>query len=169
MKKLALVIMSVGSSVFATAQIQLGVKAGINLTNISLTGVSPNSSISFSSKTNFNVGLLASIPLFNSFHLQPEIVYSGQGANSDVAGSSISRSFGYLNVPLLLKYQHSSGLFAETGLQVGFLLTANATSNVQSSVDIKSITQSVDFSWSFGLGYEIQSINLGIDARYTWD
>jgi Outer membrane protein beta-barrel domain len=167
LKKLIIIILTIASPALAAAQIRLGIKAGINLTNINLSGVSSGSSISFSSKTDFNAGFLASLPLFNSFHLQPEIVYSGQGANSNVAGTSITRSLGYLNVPVLLKYQHVSGVFASTGPQIGFLLSANATSDAQPSVDIKSITQTIDFSWSFGLGYEIQPISLGIDARYN--
>jgi Outer membrane protein beta-barrel domain len=167
MKKVALIILTFTSSIFATAQIQFGVKAGINLDNITVSGLSPNSTISFSSKTNFNAGLLASVPLTSSIAVQPEIVYSGQGANSNVAGTSINNSYGYLNVPVLLKYQHTSGLFAVSGPQIGFLLSANAEAKGQPSVDIKNNTQSVDFSWSFGLGYEIKAINLGIDARYN--
>ncbi len=32
-----------------------------------------------------------------------------------------SDNYSYINVPVLFKYQHSSGLFAETGPQIGFL------------------------------------------------
>jgi hypothetical protein len=89
------------------------------------------------------------------------------GANSNVAGTSLTASYGYLNIPVLSKYRHSSGPFALTGPQVGFLLNASEKADGQPSVDTKMNTQSVDFSWSFGLGYEIQTIDLGIDARYN--
>lgn len=168
MKKMILVILTVSSSIFASAQIQFGVKAGINFDNINISGLSSNSSISFSSKTNFNAGVLASIPLFSSFNLQPEIVYSGQGGYSNVAGTIINNSYNYLNVPVLLKYMHSSGLFAVTGPQIGFLLSAYSQANGQPSVNIKNNVQPIDFSWSIGLGYEIQTIGAGIDARYNY-
>jgi hypothetical protein len=35
------------------------------------------------------------------------------------------------------------------------------------TTDVKSSYQSTDFSWAFGLGYLISSVNVGIDARYN--
>lgn len=162
-----LVILTAAISIFTTAQVQFGIKAGLNLTNINLSSVSPNSSISFNSRTDFNAGILVVIPLFSSYYLQPELYYSGQGANSQVAVTSLVVSNDYMNLPVLFKYHHSSGFFAETGPQVSFLISASEKANNQPSVSTQSNTQSVDFSWSFGIGYEIQKINLGIDARYN--
>ncbi len=71
----------------------------------------------------------------------------------------------YLNVPVLFKYQHASGLFVETGPQIGFLVSGQLKTSTQ-SFDSKSSTETVDFSWAFGLGYKIPSVNLGIDLRY---
>ncbi len=67
---------------------------------------------------------LASIPLFSTCSLQPEVLYSGQGAKFSDSLVTGKLNYGYLNVPVLFKYQHASGLFAETGPQVGFLLSA---------------------------------------------
>jgi len=164
MKRMLLVLFAACGTVVASAQIQFGVKAGVNLANLTISG--DNSGFTFNSKTDFNAGVLASIPLFSDFHLQPEIMYSGQGASSDFQGSSLKLNYGYLNVPVLFKYQHESGLFAETGPQVGFLLSAKEKVDDQ-SIDTKDDTQSVDFSWAFGIGYKIPDINLGIDARYN--
>ena len=65
------------------------------------------------------------------------------------------------------EYQHSSGLFTETGLQVGFLLSAKESAGGL-SVDTKSNTRSVAFSWAFGIGYKLP-MGFGIDARYNLD
>jgi hypothetical protein len=73
---------------------------------------------------------------------------------------------GYLNIPVLFKYGHSSGFFGETGPQLGFLLSANVKSG-GTSTDVKSSYQSKDFSWAFGLGYFLNPVNIGIDARYN--
>jgi hypothetical protein len=146
---------------FASAQIQLGVKASYNLANLSFSPAPPG----VSSKSDFSAGILASIPLISSCSLQPEIMYSGQGTSFTDSIATGKLNYGYINVPVLFKYQHSSGLFAETGPQIGFLISAKETSGSQSA-DLKSNTQSTDFSWAFGIGYKLL-LGLGIDARYN--
>jgi hypothetical protein len=145
----------------ATGQVQFGVKAGINLTSTYWSG-SDNPGY----KTSFNAGALALVPLFPGFQLQPEIMYSGQGSEQSFTTGSVIIELGYLNVPVLFKYQHETGLFAETGPQLGILLTANKEVDGMNS-NIKSNFQSSDFSWAFGIGYKFSEIGLGIDARYN--
>jgi hypothetical protein len=164
MKRMLLVLLTAGSATYASAQIEFGVKAGVNIANLTVSG--DNSGVSPSSKTDFHAGLLAAIPLFSSFKLQPEVMYSGQGASADVSGTTVKLNYGYINVPILFKYQHESGLFAETGPQVGFLISAKEKADGQ-TIDTKSDTQSTDFSWAFGIGYKIPDVGLGIDARYN--
>jgi Outer membrane protein beta-barrel domain len=162
MKRMLLVLIAAGSFMFASAQIQYGVKAGYNLANLTF---SPSQS-GVSSLSNFSGGVFASVPLFSTCTLQPEILYSGQGASfSDSLVGSGKVNYGYLNVPVLFKYQHESGLFAETGPQVGFLLSAKESAGGQTA-DLKSNSQSVDFSWAFGIGYKLP-MGFGIDARYN--
>jgi hypothetical protein len=158
-----LVLITIGSVIFASAQIQFGVKAGVNLSNLKLSG--GPSGITFSTRTDFCGGVLVSVPLFKSFSLQPEIVYSSQGASFNDSNVNVKINYGYVNVPALFKYQHSSGLFAETGPQIGFLLSANDKINGETS-DAKNSTQTIDFSWIFGIGYRLP-LGLGIDARYN--
>ena len=80
MKKVILVIIAAISVRAASAQVQFGVKAGYNLANFTVSGDA--SGMTVSSKSDFSAGLLASIPLFSSCTLQPEVLYSGQGAAS---------------------------------------------------------------------------------------
>src|SRR5579863_3762374 len=164
MKKVILVIFSAVSVAVTSAQVQFGVKAGYNLANFTTSGDA--SGMSAKSKSDFSAGLLASLPLFSSCYLQPEVMYSGQGASGSDLGTDVKLDYSYLNVPVLFKYQHSTGLFAETGPQIGFLLSASFKEAGQSS-DEKASSQSVDFSWAFGLGYKLKNMPLGIDARYN--
>ena len=163
MKKLFFVLLAAGSATVSQAQVQLGLKAGYNLTTLTQSG---RYTESMKSKSEFSAGVLASFPLFRSFYLQPEVLYSGQGANVTWPGTNAKFNYSYLNVPILFKYQHDSGLFTETGPQVGFLLGANIKANGQST-DVKYSTQPVDFSWTFGIGYKIPVVNAGLDARYN--
>jgi hypothetical protein len=161
MKKILLMIIATVSILSASAQIQFGVKANYNLTTLST-----SYSSELKSKSGFSGGVLALVPLFNTFYLQPEIVYSGQGTSFTYSGVNATLNYNYLNVPVLFKFQHASGFFAETGPQVGFLLSANLKANGMTT-DAKDDTQSVDFSWAFGIGYKIPDVNLGIDVRYN--
>jgi len=163
MKKNCLVLFALLSGMIAGAQVQLGAKAGLNLSTLSHSG-SPNVDPAW--KSSFNAGLLASVPISSGFYLQPEVMFSGQGFEQYVAGQSGHYELGYLNVPVLFKYKHETGLFAETGPQIGFLLNADLEVGGHSS-SIKADFLSTDFSWAFGLGYQFSNTGLGIDARYN--
>ena len=89
-----------------------------------------------------------------------------QGTNLDMAGDKASLHYDYLNIPVLIKYSHESGLFAETGPQAGFLLSAKGKSD-GGTYDVKDGVQSFDFSWALGIGYKLHDIGLGIDVRYN--
>src|SRR5664279_859187 len=164
MKTILLLFFAAIITVTASAQVKLGVKAGLSIADLTLSQVP--SGYSLSSKTDFNAGVFAMVPLFTSCYLQPELMYSGQGAATSVLGSSGKLNYNYLNVPVLFKYQHISGLFAETGPQIGFLLSANEKAP-GGTLNATNATQSVDFSWAFGIGYQFSEFGLGIDARYN--
>ncbi len=147
----------------ARAQVQWGIKAGVNISNIIETGLTPEEAkfSTYRPITEFNAGLLASIPFCSQLFLQPEVIYSMQGG----INNSITVNYYYLNIPVLCKYQHHSGLFVETGPQIGFLLNSNLAIDGLSIQDKNN--RNTDFSWVFGLGYKMPKMNLGIDARYN--
>ena len=161
MKKLVFLVFTTGVFFTASAQIQFGVKAGANFATLSGPG-----SEGATTKVDFHGGAFAHIPLVNSFFLQPELVYSRQGAKATSDGVVFNINQSYVNIPVLAKYQHSSGLYGETGPQLGFLMAASVSAG-GSSQDVKSSYKSTDFSWAFGVGYKIPLINAGIDARYN--
>ncbi|HEV2481470.1 MAG TPA: porin family protein [Puia sp.] len=163
MKKLVLILIAGVSFATAHAQIQFGVKAGANLSNF--TG---NDAQGAKSLAGFNGGVYADIPIVKSFSFSPEILYSGKGAKWDATGFTPAYSIhaNYLDIPLLVKYKHSSGFNVETGPQVGFLLSAKAKEQ-GTSVDDKSAFNSTEFAWDFGIGYDLSSIPVGIEFRYN--
>jgi Outer membrane protein beta-barrel domain len=148
MKKLKLLLVLISFSTITKSQIHFGVKAGLNLANQRFDSTSNTSYIS-----DFNVGVLASIPITKSLSLQPELMLSVQGYGEKYNDTSYRVTHGYFLLPILLKYSLNSGVFAEMGPQFGF------------SVD-KLYIQPFDFSWSFGVGYKLP-VNLGIDIRYN--
>jgi hypothetical protein len=99
--------------------------------------------------TGFHAGGLAHIHLNRHFALQPELVYSSQGAEY---GSSSKTKLNYINVPVLGQYMFGNGLRLQTGPQVGFLTTAKSK-DASEETSIQNFLKDADFSWSFGAGY----------------
>ncbi len=165
MKRISIVLLALILAGTARSQVMLGVKAGLNLSKLSLSDGS-GTETSFKTNPNFNAGLLVHLPLAHGLSIQPEVFYSAQGAKFDDEDISAKINLAYVNVPVLFKFQHSSGLFAELGPQIGFLVSAKDKEE-GTSVSIKDNVKSTDFSGVVGIGYKIPVINLGIDVRYA--
>ena len=157
MKKVFLFVVCAASFAVANAQVKFGVKAGANFANLS--GDVEDTKM----KIGFNVGGLVQIPVTSQFMVQPEVVFSAQGAKADEGDGKLN--FNYINVPLLAKYQSTSGFFAETGPQIGFLMSAKAKEDDEEE-DVKEAFKGTDFAWAFGLGYQTAS-GFGVNARYN--
>lgn len=155
-KLLMVASMLLFSCTLANAQISIGPKAGINVSNLSGSSITD---VKTKALVGFHVGGFVAIRL-GGFVIQPELLYSTQGAKVDSATTSENLKINYFNVPVMLKYITHSGLYLETGPQLGFRTSAKF-----GSVDRKETIKSSDFSWGAGLGY--QKKKLGIGARYN--
>jgi hypothetical protein len=144
----------------ANAQANFGVKGGLNLYKI---GVDDGDKTDM--KAGLHLGMLAHIHMTDHFALQPEVVYSMQGAKSEVNGDERKVNLNYVNVPLLFQYMFDNGFRLQAGPQIGIL--ASAKNKVGGDTDdVKSGYNSLDFSVPFGVGYVAPS-GFGVDARYN--
>ena len=159
MKKLALVLFAGISFATAHAQVQFGIKAGGNF-------ATQTGSDAGDSKTlfNFNGGVFLKLPVVPGFAIQPELVYSGQGAHYNIDGSNYHAN--YLNIPILFKWTARTGPYFETGPQIGFLLSAHHNLDGV-SYDEKRAYKSSEIAWVFGVGYKVPHSPVGIDLRYN--
>ncbi len=162
MKKLALVLLAGFFFATAHAQFAFGIKGGANISNVNGSDVTNINSV-----VGFNAGAYLKVPLTRHLSIQPEVVYSGQGFKETTSGVSTTQIESYVNVPVLLKYTHFTGVFIETGPQVGFLASAKASSQGV-SVDDKPSFNSTDFSWVLGVGVKIPATPISLDARYNF-
>ena len=160
MKKVLLLFVFASSLIVSQAQVKFGGKAGLNLSTFS-----GDDADGAKSKIGFNIGALVEIPVASSFAVKPEVVFSTQGAK-DEEGGDTKLNMNYLNVPVLGKYTSTSGFFAETGPQIGFLMSAKAKSD-EVDIDVKDGFKSTDFSWAFGIGYEMLESGFGVNLRYN--
>lgn len=154
MKKILTTFVLLLSIAHANAQINYGAKGGIGVTTLAGDG--------YKQKIGFHLGGFAQFSLKNSFSIQPEIYYAAQGANWEEDGKT---SLNYLNIPVLAKFTAASGFYAESGPQLGLMLSAHDTYKGETE-DVKQYLNTTDFSWAFGAGYRLNS-QLGINARYN--
>lgn len=150
-------LMGVLAFTSAAQEFQYGIKGGINLAKlkVSVTGMSATTDELFS----FHAGFYGLIMTSDKFGIQPELLYSGQGASG--SGGSGNFSLGYLTIPVMLRYEFTPGVTIQAGPQVGFLMSATVDGQ-----DAKSGLNSTDFGLGFGLGVDRPSgVNFGF--RYV--
>ena len=149
MKKLLFFLMISGVFVWnvQSQDLHFGVKAGANFSNLKIS--TDFGSASPDGATSFYVGALADIGFSEKFHVQPEILYSMEGAkDADIS---------FLNIPVMLKYYILGGLNIQAGPQIGILLDAEGgTDGLKSS----------NFGVNFGAAYELAG-GFFVDARYN--
>ena len=155
---MAAILLSLTSS---AQHVNLGIKGGLNLYNIG----NDNSS-KYDMKTGFHLGLLGHIHLDRSIAVQPELVYSSQGAKYTSSGVEYKLKLGYINVPVMLQYMFDNGFRLEAGPQLGFLINAESESN-NNSITVKNNFKTVDFGVGLGAGYIKPSSGFGVDLRYN--
>ena len=152
MKKIILSAIAVMAFGFTNAQgVKFGAKAALNIAN--LTGDVDDAS----SLTAFQVGAFAEFKVSEKFAVQPELMYSAQGADSD--GEKLNLN--YINIPVMAKFYVAKSFNLEVGPQIGFLVSAKSEGE-----DIKDFVSSTDFGLNFGAGYDFTE-NLSAGLRYN--
>jgi len=158
MKKIILCAIAVMVFGFTNAQkTKFGVKGGLNLTTFS-----GGNYYDAKSLVGFQVGGFAEIKVIERLSIQPEVLFSTQGAKLD-GGSfgDFNSKLNYINVPVLAKFYITKQFTAEAGPQLGFLVSAK-----QDGHNAKDSFKSVDTGFNFGLGYNFTE-NVSVGLRYT--
>jgi hypothetical protein len=158
----ALLLVTVVFSFSAAAQhVNLGIKGGLNLYNIN-----NEDGPKYDTKAGFHAGLLAHIHFDRSIAVQPELIYSSQGAKYTIGGTEFKLNLDYINVPVLLQFMFDNGFRLEAGPQAGFLVKASSQSN-NIKVDVKDNFKPIDFAVVLGIGYIKPNTGFGFDLRYN--
>jgi hypothetical protein len=164
MKKLFFLTLALCTLLVANAQkskrdegIKLGIKGGLNVAN--LMGDVEDVAI----RTSIHAGLVAEIIVNDKFSIQPELLYSGQGASVTSTGGGRIK-LDYITLPVLAKFPIANHLSLETGPQVGFLVSGKYKTN--DSNDKIEDTKTIDFGLNAGLNYELNN-GVFFQARYN--
>jgi len=176
MKNLLFAAVAVFGLLSVNAQdVKFGPKAGVNLASFTGDDVGD-----LDGRTSFHVGGVAEIMISEKFAVQPELLYSSQGASSSFEDASEKEDFtakvDYLNLPIMAKYFVADGFSIEAGPQIGILLSAETEFDYvdkefpefseSGTLDVKDGVSDIDFGVNVGLGYKLPS-GLNFAARYN--
>lgn len=162
MKKIilaAIVLLGVSASMQAQA-IKFGVKAGLNYAN--QTGSNISTTIGDYNKdaiTSYHAGLIAEIKLTDGFAIQPELLYSTQGATYKNATEEFKNELGYISIPVMAKFSLNNSISLDLGPQASFLLSERKNVNFRES-------ETFEFGAAAGLTLNITK-SLFIQGRYV--
>ena len=177
MKKIILSTLLVLAFGFTYAQkAEFGIKGGLNSSNFS----GDTEGADFKSRIGFNVGAFAAIKLSEKITLQPEILFSTQGAeaqnveafvNGSIYNGDVKFNLSYINIPVMFKYYVADKFNLEAGPQIGFLASAETSTKVDGfnqtvDQDAKDYFESVDFGFNVGAGYDFTD-KIFVGIRYN--
>lgn len=147
-----------------------GVKAGVNLSNISN---DMTFDPAFSIGTGFQVGavmnfhwgkrIASSLPGTGLWGLQPELLFSNQVIKSDAGDVKLN----YIKVPVMLKVYPLARLSVEVGPEVSYLISSSPESmKVDGAIVKTGDCKGFNFGSGVGLAYEFK-FGLMVGARYS--
>ena len=159
-----------------TPHARIGIMAGVNSST-----VSGSDATDASRRTGFMAGVLLVAPLSPAFAIQPEVYFTQKGAKSSDTDFTADVKFGYLEVPVLLRYEVpvTGGVkpFLYAGPQVSFKTSctvdvaaqgAKISEDCDAESDNGETFKSVDYGVIVGggLGFDVGGRMFTIGARY---
>lgn len=178
MKKLLLfvAVATLTISIARSQELRIGAKAGVNFAS-----VGGDFTDDYEGRISFHIGGMVEIPISEKFAIQPELLYSGQGAKSeydDSFGDSIvigkeKLKLDYINIPIMAKYYIIDGLSVEAGPQFGVLVSAKNEYEISSfegdesgEDDVKDFYNTLDIGFGFGSSYRLNN-GVFLSGRYV--
>jgi opacity protein-like surface antigen len=133
--------------------LQIGLKAGLNYANFSGTKIQTDAI------TSYHAGLVTEIKLLEKFAIQPELLYTTQGATYETVLGDLENELGYIAIPVLAKIYLSKSFSLELGPQASFLLSEKNEFDSSNS-------NTFDFAVDAGLSFKITK-SIFIQGRYV--
>jgi opacity protein-like surface antigen len=152
-----LILLVLGTGLSQAQLLEFGVKGGVNFANYTGGDVS---GVDFKTITSYHAGMVMELKVLENLAIQPELLYSTQGAELEGLGDQVKNELGYLSIPVLAKfYLTSNELSLELGPQASFLVSE------RNEVDAND-TNSFEFGIAGGLSYKITK-SIFVSGRYV--
>lgn len=153
------------SMLSASAQDGIGVKAGINIANLSeFTG---------RSRISGHAGVFLHHTINKNWCFQPELLFSGEGQRYFSDGAEHTLALDYLQLPLMIQYYPVPNVYLEAGPQIGLLLSARDKIEEfddfydEPVLNVKQDFAAAQVALGIGAGYKV-SEKLFLYGRYNF-
>jgi hypothetical protein len=148
---------------------KFGVKGGVNFSNLYTDNADDENVL-----TGFNIGLYAKVPVTNSISVQPEIYYTGKGAevvyNNAFASGTAKFKLNYIEVPVMLVANVTKNFNVQVGPYAGYLISGKTTNesgtyNFQDNINTDDFNK-IDAGVAAGLGLDLETVSFGVRYNY---
>jgi hypothetical protein len=158
-----LVVAFIAGNLSARAQVEIGLKAGMNVNTVKYRKAEPNTA-----SIGFNVGVLTQITVNKSFFIQPELLYSVKGYRSTLVGYNgyTTSRLNYINLPILAGFPISQQLAFLIGPEFGYMVKA-AYKEGGATLNATDLYQRFDWGLDLGATYKFTPA-LGVEVRYNY-
>ncbi len=163
MQKIIFLITCFFSFSFSFAQIQIGLKGGVNLASTQY--INDDNS---KARIGWNAGFLAEIPVQDNLLIRPELLYSSKGFAFSARGTASKGSLklNYISIPVLAGYRPNKKSEILIGPEFGFLRKAVSKSSGISE-DMTGFYRHFDVGFDLGFAYNFTTF-IGAEARYNY-
>ena len=167
MKKVMILAIGVLFAGAANAQ-SIGVKGGVNFSNIIKTG---DSNFNTEIKTGFNAGIFTVIPIVKSLDFAPELMFSQKGyktsGNSLLGGpNEYTVTTNFIELPILAKINATDKFSIVVGPQVSFL-TSTKESFTQGSDSYQNTIRAENDNLKKSLFGGVVGVGLGLTDKIS--
>ena len=160
-----LLALVVASAAPAAAQIGYGIKAGVNVSNLTFES---DDDVPTSARIGALAGVFATIPIGGRLSVQPEAIYTAKGASLDDAGLASDYLVDYLEVPLLVRLRLTRGIYVAAGPTVALRLRARSRTPFGGSTEEIDLTDDVEsFEAGVAAAGGLEWRRWVVDVRYT--
>jgi len=192
--KLSLLMLALMISWSVSAQVSLGVRAGVNNSNVIIPSIISSVGLSPSFLKGYSLAAVAEISINDNFAFQPELAYTQKGFEARIGqdvelfginvplGLKATTTINYLELPLLAKAKFGNQSvqgYITAGPTLGYATNGNFKTKATFLIDIPLTNTDIDFealnidrfelagTVGAGIQFNTNSGNLFLDARYT--
>lgn len=161
MKKIIFTILTVAILTTSYAQVNFGIRGGLNLSDYS--------NLDSDKKTDLYFGVLLSIKLGDLYTLQPELIYSKEGVKlkgeyNRINSNTITANF--FSLAMINKFSVANKAHIVVGPYFDIRMDENVDyNNNNNNYYYDSATNGVDIGFIVGLGFDVTK-NLTLEARF---
>jgi len=164
----AALCLCVSSIAFGQSSPRMGIKGGLNLSNLYLDDVSDENA-----RIGLNIGVYGQLLSSDVFALQPELLFSTKGSHNEFDGfadQTVKFNLNYLDLPVLAVFKLGESAEIHAGGYASYLLNANISYDGDLGSGSEDLDRDNFKSFDYGLvgGFGLNFGALQVGARYNF-